>query len=415
MTTETTPSRTKRWIPIALVAIAAILIAGVLWWVFERATTTKITAYFDKSVAIYSGSDVRILGVTVGEVDKVTPEGEQVRVEMNVNRKYDVPADAKAVQITPSIVGDRFVQLTPAYSGGDKMARTGTIPRDRTATPVEVDELYKSVTKLSAALGPNGANKNGAVSDLVKTASANLSGNGEALSESITQLSKAARYLSDSRGDIFDTIKNLQTFVSMLAANDNQVRQFNSQLADLSGFLAGERKNLGDALSLLSVALGDIARFIDNNRALVESNASGLIQLTQTLSDQRDDIAKALPILPVALSNLVNVHNAESGTLDMRANFNELQDPLGTVCKMLDMGKLRPGDPKFEALGRQMRPILDNCAAITAQVTAGIKTPTLNLPFGILSGQNEQRDPVPGTVPGVPSDRQAPSQQGGGR
>ncbi len=408
------PRRSRRGAVVAIaIALVVVLVAvGFLWWLFDRMSTTKITAFFDRSVGIYEGSDVRILGVPVGSVDSVEPMGDQVRVVMSVDRKYDVPADARAAQITPSVVSDRYIQLTPVYRGGPKMERTATIPRERTVTPVEVDQLYKSIAELSDALGPNGANKDGAVNELVRTSAANLSGNGEALANSITQLSRAARYLSDARGDIFETVKNLQNFITMLAVNDQQVRQFNTQLADLAGFLSGERKNLGQALDLLSVALGDVARFIDDNRQLVADNAQGLTQLTKTLADQRDDLAAALPVLPVALSNLINIHNGEAGTLDMRANFPELQDPFGVVCKMLDLSKLMPGDPKFEALGRQLRPVIEHCKAITDQITAGVQTPSLILPFGILSGENQQRDPVPGTVPGTPSDRQPPSQGG---
>ncbi|MCU1646676.1 MAG: hypothetical protein JWN03_6951 [Nocardia sp.] len=400
---------------IAGVAVAAVLLAGVAWWGIDKLNTTTITAYFDKSVGIYEGSDVRILGVPVGSVDSVTPEGEQVKVVMSVDRKYDVPAEAKAAQITPSVVSDRYIQLAPAYKSGPKMGRNATIPKDRTATPVEVDRLYKSITQLSDALGPNGANKDGAVNDLARTASQNLAGNGDALGNSFTQLSKAAATLSDSRTDIFDTVKNLQKFVQMLADNDSQVRTFNTQLSSLAGFLSDERRDLGDALNLLSVALGDVARFIDNNRELVQNNADALTSLTKTLADQRDDLAKALPLIPTALSNLINVHNGETGTLDMRPNFTDLQNPFGTICKLLDLGKLRPGDPKFDAISQQLKPILDNCGIITDQLAAGVKTPSLILPFGILSGDNEQRNVAPGTVPGVPSDQQPPSQGGGQR
>ncbi|MGW4531464.1 MCE family protein [Nocardia sp. NPDC004340] len=400
---------------IAVVAALAVVLAGVAWWSYDRLETTKITAYFDKSIGIYKGSDVRVLGVPVGRVDSVTPKGDVVEVVMKVDRKYDIPADAKAAQITPSVVSDRYIQLAPAYKGGPKMGRNATIPKERTATPVEVDRLYKSITELSEALGPNGANKDGALNQLARTGAENLAGNGDALGNSFTQLSKAAHALSDSRTDIFDTVKNLQTFVQTLADNDAQVRTFNTQLASLAGFLSDERQTLGDALSLLSVALGDVARFIDNNRDLVQSNADALTKLTQTLADQRDDLAKALPLIPTALSNLINVHNGESGTLDMRPNFTDLQDPFGVICKMLDLGKLRPGDPKFEAISRQLGPILNNCKLITDQLTAGVKTPSLVLPFGILSGENEQRNAVPGSVPGNPSDQLPPSQQEGGQ
>ncbi len=389
------------------VVIVALVVAVGGWWLLTRAGSTNITAYFDKSVGIYSGSDVRVLGVEVGKVTSVVPQGDQVEVKMRVQRGVDIPADAKAAQITPSLVSDRYVQLAPAYTGGDTMADGAVIPRERTATPVEVDQLYASIEELSTALGPDGANKNGALTDLVNTGAANLDGNGEALGDTITQLSEASRTLSDSRGDLFDTVKNLQTFVSALAANDQQVREFNNQLADLTGFLNGERDDLGAALNQLSISLGDVAVFVADNREQLVTAANGLVQPTQTLSDHKDSLVETLTILPLAISNLVNSYDAESGTLASRANLQgETQDPLGTVCKLIDLGKLVPGDPRFEQLGAQIQPIIDRCGEFTKLIQGPVlDNPDLILPFGLLSGEKEQRNAVPGTVPGTVSPR----------
>ena len=74
----------------------------------------------------------------------------------------------------PSVVSDRYIQLAPVYTGGPAMSDNATIPRDRTATPVELDQLYTSLNKLATSLGPNGANSKGALSNLLNTAAANL-------------------------------------------------------------------------------------------------------------------------------------------------------------------------------------------------------------------------------------------------
>lgn len=407
----------RRSIGLLSLFLALVLIVGAaVWWVLLRPTSTVITAYFERSVAIYPGSDVKILGVEVGKVDSVTPQGTQVKVVMSVDGDIDIPAQVKAVQITPSVVPDRFIQLTPAYNGGPKMAKTATIPLEDTATPVEVDQLYQSVSDISKALGPDGVNKDGALSNLVNTAAANLNGNGETLAETITKLSAAARTLSDSRGDIFSTVRNLQTFVSALAANDQQVRQFNSQMAQFSGFLDGERQDLGQAVQQLSYALGDVARFVADNKEKLESNVNGLASVTGTIAKNKAQLAESLEDLPLAIANLINAYDPDSGTLQMRVNIPELQNP-ADFCKMLNFGKMMPGDPQFDALSRQMAPLVDNCATIANQLVAGVKTPTLNLPFGIMSGDNQQRYPVPGTVPGTPSPRLQPGfgTQGGGR
>lgn len=390
---------------IAAVVAAVVLIAGVLWWVFNRMGTTEITAYFDKAVGVYEGSDVRVLGVEVGKVTAVVPEGDQVRVDMRVDRGVDIPADAKAVQITPSVVADRYVQLAPAYTGGETMADGAVIPRERTATPVEVDELYASVDELSRALGPEGANKDGALTRFVETGAENLEGNGAALGQTIEQLSAASRTLNESRGDLFGTIENLQIFVSALAANDQQVREFNTQLSDLSGYLAGERENLGLALNQLSESLGVVAQFVNDNQAALKDNVDALVPVTNNLAANRDSLVNSLTLLPLAVSNLVNSYDAESGSLASRLVVTDLQDPAGVMCKLIDLGRLVPGDPRFEQLGRQMQPLIDQCSGLAEQITNDIRTPDLILPFGVLSGENIQRQVVPGTVPGVESQR----------
>src|SRR5699024_147789 len=99
----------QRMIALVAVAVVLIVVAGVaLWAVFGRTGPTKITTYFDKSVGIYEGSEVRVLGVKVGNVDSVTPRGEDVEVRLSVDGNVDLPADVEAFQITPSVVPDRY-------------------------------------------------------------------------------------------------------------------------------------------------------------------------------------------------------------------------------------------------------------------------------------------------------------------
>ncbi|MCK8613410.1 MCE family protein [Gordonia sp. C13] len=396
-------------VALVLGLIIALVVAGALWWVFSSIGTTKITATFKRSVGIYSGSDVRILGVAVGKVDSVTPQGDTVRVTMTVDRGITLPEDVRAVQVIPSVVADRYVQLTPAYTGGPKASRDITLDVNQTMVPVEVDELYRSVKELSDALGPDGANKTdgtgrqGAVSELVATGAANLEGNGEKLGAAIENLSKATTTLSDSRGNLFDTVKNLNTFVGALRENDAQVRQFNTQMASFNQFLAGERDQLASALNKLSIALGDVARFLDENREQIGETVKDLQPTTQALLDQKTNLKEILTVLPVTISNLINAYDAESGTLAMRLTIPDLQDLIGAQCRLLDLGQLLPGNPQATQFSNTLRPLISQCEALGKQITDGVLEPLLPvLPFGIMSNNKLQRAPVPGTVPGNP-------------
>jgi phospholipid/cholesterol/gamma-HCH transport system substrate-binding protein len=307
----------------AVIVAAALIAGGVLVY---RAThkTTQVTAYFREAIGVYPGSTVRVLGVPVGTVDAVQPQGTEVKVTMTVNSGVAIPAGAKAVVIAASVVSDRYVQFTPAYTGGPQLADNAVIPASRTAVPVEVDQIYTSINRLSQALGPNGLNKNGALSELVKTGAANLTGNGASLHAMITQFGALSKTLGDNSGNLFATITYLQRFTSMLKANDGQVRAAEQQLADVSGFLASDRADLGAALHELSIALGQVQGFIANNRGLIKSNVTKLAAITKLLVDEKASLSEALDNVPLAADNVVNAYDSTNRTLDGRGDLNEL-------------------------------------------------------------------------------------------
>jgi phospholipid/cholesterol/gamma-HCH transport system substrate-binding protein len=307
----------------AVIVAAALVVGGVMVYHASH-KATQVTAYFSEAIGVYPGPTVRVLGVPVGTVDSVQPQGTEVKVTMTVNSGVAVPADAKAVVVAASVVSDRYIQLTPAYSGGPELADNAVIPVSRTAVPVEVDQIYTSLNRFAQTLGPNGLNKKGALSELVKTGAANLTGNGAYLHDMITQFGALSKTLGDNSGNLFATITNLQVFTSMLKANDGQVRLAEQQLADVSGFLAADRQDLGAALNQLATALGQVEGFIANNRSLLKSNITKLASITKILVDERASLTEAVNTIPLAVDNVVNAYDSTNLTLDGRGNLNEL-------------------------------------------------------------------------------------------
>ena len=294
-----------------------------------------LSAMFDRAVGVYVASDVRILGVRIGEVTAIKPQGSAVRVEMTYDAKYEIPADAQALVVAPSIVSDRYIQLSPVFRGGPTMKDGAELGVDRTAVPVELDEIYASLDKLNLALGPNGANKNGALSDLLKVGAANLKGNGELLNTTLKDFSTLVGTLSDRRTDLFGTVANLQQFTTTLANRDTTVRAFNRDLAAVSAQLAGERTDLATAVKQLSVALGEVASFVRQNKADLTKNVDDLASVTSVLVKQRAALEEFIDVTPTALSNLQLAYNAESGTLDTRDNNEGQASPAAALCNLL--------------------------------------------------------------------------------
>src|SRR5215213_11247500 len=138
----------RSWIAIALVVL---LVAGVvvLLRTSDTINRTNVVAYFENSNGIYVGDDVRILGVNVGKITEIQPQPERVKISFWYNSKYKVPADAKAAILSPTVVTARAIQLTPVYSKGPVMGDDAVIPRERTAVPVEWDQVRQQLQKLA--------------------------------------------------------------------------------------------------------------------------------------------------------------------------------------------------------------------------------------------------------------------------
>ncbi|GGF37483.1 ABC transporter substrate-binding protein [Marmoricola endophyticus] len=314
----------SRVLLVALVVLAVALVA-VGWRLVTRQDPTRVTAMFSNSVGLYPGSDVRVLGLPVGTVTKITPVGKEVRVSMDVDPDQKVAADTGAAIVAPTLVSDRYVQFTEPWDTGSASMRSGAfIPESRTATPVEVDELYKSLDDLSKALGPNGANKDGSLSRLVKVGADNLDGNGQKINTVLREFGKLTGTLSGSDDDLFDTVSNLKDFNDTLAANDRGVAKVNDQLADVTGYLAEDRTDLQDAVKNLGAALAVIDDFIRENRDNLTASVTKLIGPTRTLVRQQDSLEESVRDLPLALQNFLKTYDAKNGQLQTRLNLNEL-------------------------------------------------------------------------------------------
>jgi virulence factor Mce-like protein len=334
---------------LAIVLVVALLVALlVTFW--PGSEKKYVTADFPRTVSLYEGSDVKILGVAVGKVDSVVPAGTKVKVKFSYDSKYKVPADAKAAVISPSIVGDRFVQLTPAYTKGAVLQDNAKLGLDRTATPLELDEIFGSLNKLNIALGPDGANKAapgevGPLTRLLDSTARNFGGQGVQFNKTLKDLGAFTKTLADNKDELFSTLTQVEDFTNTLAKNDGTVRKFNDSLASGADLLAGERQDLAAVLKNLSIAMKQVRGFVKENRSSLTSNISGLNRISKTLVKRRDALDKTLQYAPAALNNLFLAGNVKNGTLDTRDALGELtgqltQSPAAVLCSFI---KQAPG------------------------------------------------------------------------
>lgn len=320
-------------------ASAAVLLVGVLvaatYLVSSGHLGTKtVSALFETATGIYPGDQVRVAGVPVGTITSIQAEGTQIRIDMQMDRDVAVPGDARAIMVAENLVSARFVQLAPMYTSGPTLPDGATIPRSRTAVPVEWDEVKTQLNRLATDLGPRGDVSSTSVGRFIDSAADALDGNGAKLRQTISELSGAAAIFADSSGDLVGTLKNLQTFVSVLRDSSEQIVAFEDRLSTLTTALDGGRSDLDAALTDLSEVIDDVQRFVHDSSDETTEQVQRLANVTQNFVDHRMDLEQVLHVTPTALANSYNMFDPRTGGASGVFVLNNMSDPVSFICGM---------------------------------------------------------------------------------
>ena len=332
MTLSSALRERRRGLRRALVALLVVFIALGAYVAWPSRSGNKIVGYFTSAVGLYPGDQIRIVGVPVGTIESIEPRAEDVKITMSVDSDVKVPADARAVIMSPNLVAARFIQLAPAYTSGPALPDGATIPLAKTAVPVEWDEVKESLTDLAKQLSPAAGQMQGPLGKAINQAADTFNGNGDSFRSSLRELSQAGGRLGDSRTDIFGTIKNLRVLVDALSGSNEQIVSFSGHVASVSQVLAKSSNHLDNTLGTLNQALIDVKGFLQENNSTLIGTVDKLNDLTKVLSDQSEDIEQVLHVAGPGISNFYNIYDPAQGTLNGLISIPEFANPIQFIC-----------------------------------------------------------------------------------
>ncbi|OBJ35776.1 mammalian cell entry protein [Mycolicibacterium mucogenicum] len=326
--------------PLTRVAAALLVVlalaGGVLLVRQNVFRPTTITAYFTSATAIYPGDEVRVAGVKVGTITSIEPAGSQARLTLSIDHGVPIRADARAIIMAQNLVAARYVQLAPAYEdAGPTMADGAQIGVERTAVPVEWDQVKDQLMRLATDLGPVSGSAATSLSRFIDSAATAMDGNGEKLHQAISQLSGIGRILAHGSGNVVEIIKNLQTFVTALRDSNTQIVEFQNRLASVTSVVDGARSDLDAALTNLASAVGEVRRFVAGTRDQTVEQLQRLTNVTQNLVDNKLKLENVLHVAPNAIANGYNIYNPDSGTAVGAFAMSNFADPVSVVCSAI--------------------------------------------------------------------------------
>lgn len=349
---------TRVWLAVAL---TGLIIAGsvVASTAYGAAAHIHITGYFANSNGIFVGDDVRILGVRVGRIDRIEPQPLRVRVEFSVERRYKVPAQAKAAILSPTLVTARAIQLTPAYTSGPVMPDNGVIPLDRTVVPVEWDDVRIQLQKLAETLQPTETGVS-ALGSLINTTAENLRGQGGNIRDTVVKLSQAMSLLSDHSTDIFSTVRNLSVLVSALHDSSDLLAQLNRNFAAATSLLADGPGEVASAIEDFNHAAIDAADFVAANRDTIGVTSDKLTALSQLVTESLDDIKQTLHTAPNTLANFNNIYSPAQASFSGVAAFSYFSNPIALTCGLIQAASRLNSEQAAKLCVQYLAPIVKN-------------------------------------------------------
>jgi virulence factor Mce-like protein len=327
----------------ALVSTGCSLIGG-------GGKTYTLIAYFPRAVSVYVSSQVRVLGLPAGRVERVDVVADQecakagatsiacVKVTMAIDSAVPVPKDVHALIAPQSLIGERYIQLSPAWRTGqdkapDKMEITDTI------IPVEPDEALAALKKFLDSLDPEGLGR------LINNAADDLQGQGATLNHALDQVSQLVTTFADKDQQLADIVDNFDKFTATLSTRESQLGDILSTFASATQVLADERQNLENLLAGLASLSTNGLQLVAKHSQRLQTDIDTLTRLAQSIDVNLDGLGQLLDSGPQLVKGIMGAYNPTLRAFNLRNNFGPLaQEALAPVIQaLITKGLLPPG------------------------------------------------------------------------
>jgi virulence factor Mce-like protein len=362
--------------------VVAVLLSGCSVLGGGGGDTYTLTAYFPRAVSLFPSSDVRVLGLPAGKVKSVDAEGTRVKVVMEISSDTPVPSDVNVGIIPLSLIGERYVQLSPAWKEGEEKAKDGdVIPIERAIVPVEPDEALAALKEFLDTLDPDGVGR------LIENADKTLKGNGTRVNDALDSAGELLTNFAEKDDTIIALLENFDEFTATLRTREAQLGEVMDAFAAASGVLADERRNIEQLVKGLGSLSTSTLDLVSEHSSRLAKDIEVLTRITQDIQTNIGSVEQLLDSGPLLVKGLTDAYNPELHAIDLRNSFSPAAtEALGTIFEGLGL------DPLIVCI-----PVDVACPAGTSGAAgraAGASTPIGDM-LGLLGSPGAEPEPAP--------------------
>jgi phospholipid/cholesterol/gamma-HCH transport system substrate-binding protein len=252
-------------------------------------------AVFSNVSGLTGGSFVRIAGVEVGKVERISIQPDAtVLVEFTADDAVTLNDATKAIIRYKDLIGGRYLALEEGAGGSRKLNPGDTIPPDRTSPALDLDALIGGFRPLFRALNPDQVN---ALSSQLIAA---LQGQGATFSSFFQHTAALTQTLADRDQLIGQVIINLNTVLGSLGDQSTQFAKAVDSLSQMVGTLAGRKQDISNAIAYGDAAAGSVADLLSQARPPLKKTVDELDRAAGTVLADKDYFDNLIATLPEA-------------------------------------------------------------------------------------------------------------------
>jgi len=283
--------RERNPVVIGIVGIVVLAVVGLLTYYSDDLPIigggTTYTADFTEAAGLVSGNEVRVAGVKVGTVSRLSLDGNKVTVSFKVKNTWVGNASTVAIKIK-TLLGEKYLAVDPL--GGAEQNPDTTIPLNRTVSPYDVTDAFNGLANTVGQINT------GQLAQSFEAISTTFSNTAPDVHSTLQGLSALSETISSRDNQLAQLLANTRQITGDLATEDSQF----TQLLDDGGQLLTELQARRDAIAALLTGTQQLATqlsgIVADNTDTLGPALTELNQVTDVLRNNQDNLNKALQL-----------------------------------------------------------------------------------------------------------------------
>ncbi len=264
---------------------------------FEK--TREYRAIFSDATGVVKGDDIRVAGVKVGSVKDVEiVDRTKAKVTFTVRDATPVTRSSTATVRYRNLVGQRYISVTEGVGDTSRLPEKATIPLTRTQPALDLTVLFNGFKPLFAALTPADVNK--LSYEIIQV----FQGEGGNLEGLLRSTGSVTNTLANRDKLIGDVITNLNAVLQTVGDRDAELSDLIVQFRTFLAGLVKDKDAILDSLDAVSELTRETAELTVGIRPGLVASIKGLRTVATNLNKGRDEIDRALQILPIKLNKI---------------------------------------------------------------------------------------------------------------